>query len=407
MTKITELALKKLKPKARITDEAIEGFIARCLPSGKISFGYQYTDKATGARRWMGIGLHGNVSVETARELAKKYAGQVAGREDPAAELKVQVARSTNTVDYVLDQFIEDHANKRSVKAMTQCLARYVRPAFGKTVIYDLERGQVMRLVDGLAKKYPRMAHVTLAHLRAAFNWWQLRDEQFKTPIVRGMVKDKAVRRARVLSAVELADVWQALDEIEHVPETFPAFVKVLFLTACRRCEVSNMHSGELDGDKWTIPAERYKTGIAHDVPLIPAIKKLLPKTFGFVFGCASPHHNQAAGVKPLSGFGKPKDELDRTIARIRRREGRADMPAWTFHDLRRTARTMLSEIGIDRETAEACLGHSKGGIVETYDQYKRLAEKTAALEKLAAHVERITKRSPPAPSALRLVVAG
>jgi hypothetical protein len=46
MTQITELELKRLAPGARITDEAIEGFVARRLPSGKVSFGYQYTDKA-------------------------------------------------------------------------------------------------------------------------------------------------------------------------------------------------------------------------------------------------------------------------------------------------------------------------------------------------------------------------
>jgi integrase len=405
MTKITELALKKLPPGSRITDDAIEGFIARCLPSGKVTFGYQYTDKATGQRRWMGIGMHGAVTVDQARTLAKKYAGQVAGRQDPATEHKVKVARSTNTVDYVLDQYLEHHTTLRTAIEIKKCLERHVRRPLGKIVIYDLERGQIMRLVDELAKKFPRAAHITLAHLRAAFNWWQLRDERFHTPIVRGMVRDKQVRRARVLSADELADLWQALDEVQHVPASFPAFVKVLLLTACRRCEVADMHTREIDGNKWTIPAARYKTGIDHVVPLVPAIKKLLPKTFGYIFGCACHKHRQAAGEKPLSGFGLPKEELDAAVAKVRRRRGAPEMPPWTFHDLRRTARTMMSELGIDRDTAEACLGHTKGGIIEVYDQYNRMVEKTAALEKLALHVTGITKPRAPAPATkLRLV---
>ena len=41
----------------RITDTKIRGFVARCLPSGKIQFGYQYGSRE--ARRWISIGLLG------------------------------------------------------------------------------------------------------------------------------------------------------------------------------------------------------------------------------------------------------------------------------------------------------------------------------------------------------------
>jgi integrase len=240
------------------------------------------------------------------------------------------------------------------------------------------------------------MAHIAHALMRSAFNWWQLRDEDFKTPIVRGMVRDKTKLRTRILDAEEICDIWRALDEIEHVPECFPAYVKVLFLTACRRCEVAKMHRDEISGDKWVIPAARYKTKVDHVVPLIPAIKNLLPKgRRGFVF-------SSDGGETALDGFAKPKDELDAAIAMIRRREHRKAMPAWTFHDLRRTGRTMLAELGVNRETAEAVLGHSLGGIEARYNQHKYLAEKAAALTKLADHIEGITR--PTAPAKLRVV---
>src|SRR5262249_17949822 len=88
----------------RITDNKIRGFVARCLPSGKIQFGYQYGSRQ--ARRWISIGLLGEVSVAEARRRAEKYAGQVADHHDPAAELKTKTARSANTVDCVLDRFL-------------------------------------------------------------------------------------------------------------------------------------------------------------------------------------------------------------------------------------------------------------------------------------------------------------
>src|SRR5215472_13506869 len=399
---ITELAVKKLETGERITDSHIKGFIVRCLPSGEISFGYQFTN-AAGARKWMGIGLHGNVTVKEARDLAKRYAGQVAAHEDPAAELKTEKARGTNTVDHVLDAYLEIHGPEmRGAHAIKLNLAKHVRPVLGSKIIYDVTRGDVMNLVDNIGKKYPRMAAIVHAYLRAAFNFWMLRDEDFKTPIIRGMVKDKTKICNRVLTPDELRDIWRALETIEHVPACFPAYVKVLFLTACRRCEVAHMHTREIDGSKWTIPATRYKTKADHIVPLIPPIKKLLPKTFGFVFS------SDGARLRS-TGFGKPKDELDAKIAEIRRREKRPAMPAWTFHDLRRTARTLLAELKVDRDTAERCLGHAIGGIEAHYNHHKYHQEKIEALTKLADHVERMTRSAAarPSPRSRLRVVAG
>ena len=165
------------------------------------------------------------------------------------------------------------------------------------------------------------------------------------------------------------------------------------------------MHTDEIDGSTWRIPAERYKTNVAHEVPLIPAIRKLLPKKVknGYVFGCASHRHHLAAGAAPLKSLGNFKEDIDAAIALMRRREHRKPMPAWTYHDLRRTARTMLAELGVSDEVAERVLGHSNGKIADTYNHHRYLAEKTAALTKLADHVERIT-RAPAATTKLRLV---
>ena len=63
MTKITELNIRKLKPGTRVTDR---GLVARCLPSGEVTFGYQYGSRQ--ARRWINIGVHGHITVAIAYE---------------------------------------------------------------------------------------------------------------------------------------------------------------------------------------------------------------------------------------------------------------------------------------------------------------------------------------------------
>jgi hypothetical protein len=50
----------------------------------------------------------------------------------------------------------------------------------------------------------------------------------------------------------------------------------------------------------------------------------------------------------------------------------------------------LLSRAGVNSDVAEKCLGHSRGDIIERYDQHKYLAEMRHAFEALAAQLDRI-----------------
>ena len=62
----------------------------------------------------------------------------------------------------------------------------------------------------------------------------------------------------------------------------------------------------------------------------------------------------------------------------------------WTLHDLRRTARSLLSRAGISPDIAEMCLGHVLTGVRGTYDRHAYHEEKKHAFEALAAQIARI-----------------
>jgi integrase len=405
--KITTKSVAKLKVDGRITDSEIRGFIARRLPSGKVSFGYQYVASATGERRWISIGLLGEITADEARRIAQKYAGRRADLRDPAAELKTAKAEAKNTVDHVLDKWVEAHVSKlRTATNVKAGLANHVRPTLGDKVICDLKRADIINLKEKIAKEAgARMADIQIGYLRSAFRWWQLRDEEFNSPVVKGMAGSHGQARDRILTSEEIADLWNALTEIEHVPPRFPAFVRVLFLTACRRNEVARMHTNELEcgnqhamiggastkaATSWTIPSARYKTGTAHQVPLIPAIKKFLPECKdGFVF-------SSDCGKRPINGFDKPKKKLDAAIARIREREKRPPMPAWTFHDLRRTACSIMAAAGVLENVSERVLGHKIPGVRGVYDRHSYAHEKADALTRLANLIDGIVHPQPP-----------
>jgi integrase len=79
-------------------------------------------------------------------------------------------------------------------------------------------------------------------------------------------------------------------------------------------------------------------------------------------------------GKNPISGFTRFKDNFDRVC-------GVAD---WTLHDLRRTARSLMSRARVESDHAERCLGHVIAGVRGTYDRHKYHAEMRYAFEALA-----------------------
>jgi integrase len=67
----------------------------------------------------------------------------------------------------------------------------------------------------------------------------------------------------------------------------------------------------------------------------------------------------------------------------------------WTLHDLRRTARSLMSRAGVPSEHAERCLGHVIGGVEGVYDRHKYIAEMAIAYEKLAVLISQIVDPKP------------
>jgi integrase len=410
--KITKTKVDQLEPGAILYDVEIKGFVARALPSGRVSYGYRY--RHHGESKWLAIGLHGKITVEQARTIAKKRAGEVADNRDPVGERETARAEATkartaavNTVDAILDAFVKRHASKlRSADQVEHAFDSYVRPEIGSKSIYDVKRSEVVTLLDKVEDKAgPVMADRVLAHVRKAFNWQATRDDEFKSPIVRGMARTKPKQRARkrTLADDEIRDVWTALASAK-VPACYPPFVKSLLLCATRRNESAYMGSAEIDGDLWTIPGERYKTKLDHVVPLTAAARALIgAKPEGFK-GNAWFVFSTTGGKRGFSGFSKAKRELDIEIAKIRKAESRDKMARWTLHDLRRTARSLMSRAKVPTDHAERAIGHVIGGVRETYDRYEYLEEKRAAFEALAGLVALIL--APPANNVLQIADA-
>jgi integrase len=184
------------------------------------------------------------------------------------------------------------------------------------------------------------------------------------------------------------------LDPGKDAPACYPAYVRTLLFTATRRNEVAEMRWEEVDGSTWTIPATRYKTKTDHAIPLTDAAKDLIgkrPKDYTkhpFVFSTTN-------GDRPFSGYSKAKMALDKKIAEFRKKAERDAIEPWTLHDLRRTARSLMSRAGVATDHAERAIGHVIAGVRSVYDRHEYLAEKKKAFEALETLIAQILNPAP------------
>lgn len=319
------------------------------------------------------IGTHPAVGLSDARDQAKCLLHD--------AQLGIEPPEASLTLGEVVPMFITLYAKPRNRgwREQERLLDQKWSPLY-KTPISEIKRTNVVRILDDIvAGGAPGRANHALAVLKKLMNWSLDRGMIDVNPIAGLKPPSKTKARDRVLTDAELSKFMDA-SKADAYP--FGSILQVLLLTGQRRGEVSEMKWSHIDFETatWTIPAERAKNGLAHDVPLSSAVLSILgslPRFAGsdFVF--------TTTGTTPVSGFGRAKDRIDDAI-------GTSD---WWVHDLRRTAASGMARIGISPHIIEKVLNHKSGiisGVAAVYNRYSYAEEKREALEQWAKTISEI-----------------
>ena len=209
-----------------------------------------------------------------------------------------------------------------------------------------------------------------LSVLRTVAVWVAKRDDNYQPPFVRGMArvptKDRA--RSRILTDDELRAVWNAADG------AYGALVKLLLLTAQRRGVVLGMRWTDIDlrSGVWDVPQQDRAKGTGGSLKLPEmalSIIRSMPRMVGR-------DHVFALGMDLETGKAKL--------------EAASGVSGYTLHDLRRTARSLLSRTNVRPDVAERVLGHTVGGVAGIYDRHHYDDKKAEALAELAALINTI-----------------
>jgi integrase len=343
-------------------DEGTPGLALRVSRSGRKSWTYLYTS-ATGKRRRLTFGSYPATSLASVRAKVDLLRGEIEAGIDPQP-------LAPDTLQAVCEEYqTREGKHLRTAAEREQNLNRLVYPALGSRPIGEIKRSEIVRFLDQVEDNNgPVMADRTLALIRKIMNWHASRSDEFRSPIVRGMSRSKARARERILTDNELRKLWRT-------DGVYGSLVRFILLTAARRSEASEMVWTEIAGSEWTLPASRNKTKVDLVRPLSKAALATLPKKVG---GCA--YVFTTNGRTPISAFSRLKGGLSKATG----------VKDWSLHDLRRTARSLMSRAGIPSDHAERCLGHVIGGVRGVYDRHEYLDEKRRAFEALAAQVDRI-----------------
>jgi integrase len=422
---LTDRLVKALRPGDKrydVLDALVPGLLACVNPSGSV---VMMLRTRLGARSPIrrAIGRHGRVTVEQARRTARQWLellhqggdpkeAQRRAREDERRARDAAAAQASNTFGLVFDSFCarklksqrRGYVVERTIRSELLPLWQDRPPA---EISHRDVREAIERVIERGAATY---AHNVLDAARALFSFAVERDLIEHNPcdrLKRRHVIGRKKHRERTLSDDELRSLWRAAGRL-HFP--FGPLYKLLMLTGARLNEVAGAHWCEIDLERkvWTVPAERFKTGQQHQVPLTADALAVLATLPRFRRGDAI--FTTTFGERPVAGFSKAKRRVDRYMLRTLRALARlrgddsdgVALTTWTNHDIRRSVRTRLSALRVQDHIAEQVIGHGRKGIARVYDQHRFEDEKREALTKWEALLRSIVAPAPANVVALR-----
>lgn len=399
--------------KLDLFDTLAKGLVLRVNAGGSRIFYLVYSD-AQARRVWHKIGEYApDLTLSVARDKARALRGQVQGGKDPQAEKRAQQAAMT-VFDMVEAYLARAVSTRRSVDEIARRLRKNVsgKDSTGKKLenasagvigdvkLHDLHRRDLTRCIDAIVDRGAGVeANRVYEDIRALVRWARGRGDLDENLTEAMRPPTETVERERLLTEDEIKAVWHELPDAD-MRESTRRIIRLCLLTAQRVGEVSGMTKGELCLTRklWTIPAARAKNKREHTVPLSDLSIAIIREQMVDVEELAARKDRDVPDpIFPAPGFRGEvtAGSIPKALKRLEI-EGRVlGVPAFTPHDLRRTAATGMEALGINPFVIGHILNHVsaiKSTITSSvYARYDYEREQREALDMWADRVEAIT----------------
>jgi integrase len=375
---IARLTLSGGKTDEIFFDDELPRFGIRLREGGSRKYVLHY--RQAGIQRRHTIGSTATLTLQEARQRARKILVAIEDGRDPAAEKENKRAAAGLIFAAVADDYLEACQARLEPKTLDgygHHLKNLWRPLH-KLALSAVTRQVVASHLRTIAKDNgvvtANRARSTLSSMFA----WAIGEGLCETNPIIGTNVNTEAPRERVLSDAELAAIWKAAKE-----DDYGRVIKLLTLTGQRREEIGGLHWSEIDMEAKliTLAGTRTKNGLKHEVPLSDAAMSIL-KT------CA--HHRDlvfGGGANGFAEWSRKKLALDKAC----------NIKDWTIHDLRRTCATRMADLGVQPHVIEAILNHVSGhkaGVAGIYNRSTYAAEKRVALDLWGNHIRVILAQS-------------
>ena len=279
----------------------------------------------------------------------------------------------------------------------------------------DLRKGDLLPIIDqAKADGRLRTANVLLGAMKQMYRFALVRELVDRNPLDTVTKKDaggKETERDRVLSAAELRSLAEKVPAANMNARSAVAVWAILG-TACRVGELMGARWEHVDLERRTWHLPETKNGREHTIHLsdfaLDQFRALASRREVRLDGTVVPWvFPNTAGDGPVSiaTFGKQLADRQRPAERRMKNRTKAtgalalDGGRWTAHDLRRTAATVMAELGVSGDVIDECLNHKmESRVRRVYIRDRRLADQARAFDLLGARLALLCRLgSPPA----------
>ncbi|MBE0459881.1 tyrosine-type recombinase/integrase [Pseudoalteromonas prydzensis] len=378
----------------RITDQKSAFWIVRYTINSK--------------RRELTIGRYGKppegLSLANAKIEAANVRAQVNKGLDPIAERKRSSLIHLKTVDEVAEDWLKV-CDKRleNPQIPRRVYKKDISPSIGELTIDRVTPRDILGIIRNINdSNRPTIANDALIHCKQIFNHaikLGLIEYNVALPFSNKDAGGVEKSRTRALSFEELNIVFNVFKKNSD-QFTRENYIACLFLVCLgiRKQELiaAKWFEFDLDNYVWMLPAERTKTKVAIRIPIPEELISYFHELK--IRSCDSEYLFPARRASKRRGFISD-DTLNHALAKLfgnqgyKKKEkfpnllGEAGIQHFVIHDLRRTCRSLLSELAIPSHIAERCLNHKIRGVEGIYDRYDYFEERKSALTNLTEHI--------------------